>query len=419
MKRIVIRGGRRLEGSINISGAKNAALPIIAASLLTREKVVLDNIPKLGDVQTMIELVRSINAKIGFIDSNTIEIKADKLSVNALSDNILVSKVRYSLHLIGALLSRFPLVRIPLPGGCKIGTRRIDSFMLGLTKLGAKIDVKSGHIQAKVDELQGCRIKLMYPSVCATENILMAGCLARGNTIVENVAREPEIVDLANFLNSMGANISGAGSNIITIKGVEKLEGTEYSVIPDRVETGTYMVAVAITNGDVLLRNTDVGLLKSVVLKLREVGVKIEEVDSGVRVTSSGNPLPVDIVTEVYPGFPTDMQPIITPLLSLANGKSTIKETIFLSRFNHVPELRKMGALIRLGKGMMFIKGVNELKGANVNALDIRSGGSLVISGLNAKKETVIDNAYEIFRGYENLVEKLNSVGAKLYTTDY
>lgn len=418
MERIVIKGGRKLEGTIHISGAKNAALPIIAASLLTKEEVILHNIPRLGDISLMIELIRSVGAKVD-LKNNTIRIKVEKLRAKTLSDNVLVSKIRYSTHLIGALLPQLGEINIPFPGGCKIGTRKLDSHIKGLTGLGAKVIVKDGHIKAKSDGLEGSHIVLEYPSVGGTENIMIAACLAKGTSIIENTAKEPEIIDLANFLNSMGADISGAGTGVIRINGNNELSGTEYTIIPDRMETGTYMVAATITNGDVLIKDTDLSLLESVVSKLREIGVEIEEVDGGVRVISSDKFHPVDIVTEVYPGFPTDMQPIITPLLSIVDGESTIKETIFDDRFNHVPELRKMGADIKVSGDTLFITGISKLEGAEVEALDLRSGGSLVLAGLIAEGETTIYRAYQVFRGYEKPLEKLKNVGAELYYINF
>ena len=418
MEKVVVYGGRRLRGSIEISGAKNAALPIMAASLLTKGEVVLHNPPRLGDVQVMAGLIRSIGGKIEF-KNNTMRLKADKLRVQTLSDNSLVSQIRYSTHLLGALLPQFKEVKIPLPGGCKIGTRKLTSHILGLTKLGAKVKVENGYIKASASELQGCHITLEYPSVGATENIMIAACLAIGNTTIENVAKEPETTDLANFLNSIGGEISGAGTDVIKIKGVNELCGTEYRIIPDRIETGTYMVAAAITQGDFLIKNANIGLLDSVVSKLREVGVKIEEVNKGLHVTSSDKFYPTDIVTEVYPGFPTDMQPIVTPLLSITGGESTVKETIFDNRFNHVPELIKMGADIKVNGNTLLISGVDHLEGAEVEALDIRSGGSLIVAGLIAKGKTTIHGADQILRGYEKPLEKLRNVSAELYSIDY
>ena len=407
----MIKGEKKLKGNISISGAKNAALPILAASLLTRKEVILHNIPRLGDVHVMIELMRNAGSKVEF-KNNTVSVKATNLTGKSLSDNALAKEIRYSTHLIGSLLPRVKKIRIPFPGGCAIGTRRLDSFILGLTNVGAKIEIKNEYISAELNELHGSDIVLEYPSVSATENTMIAACLAEGASTIENVAKEPEIVDLANFLNSMGAKISGAGTDVIKIDGVDELGNTEYTIIPDRAETGTYMVAAAITNGDILLKNTRLSLLESVALTLRKMGVEIKEVNEGVHIISSGVFHPADIITEVYPGFPTDMQPIITPLLSIADGESTIKETIFDRRFNHVPELIKMGANIKIDSDTLFIKGPSKLKAAKVEAQDIRAGGSLMLAGLSAQGQTTIEGAHQIFRGYENPLVKLKNVGA-------
>lgn len=411
MERIVIEGGKKLKGNINISGAKNAALPIIAASLLTKKEVILHNVPMLRDVQMMAELVRSTGATVGF-EKNVMRIQVAKVRGESLSDNVLASEIRSVNGLLGALLHRLKRIKVPLPGGCEIGTRKLDLHISALSKLGAEVDIKKTHIIAKSNELYGCRIVLPYPSVGVTENIIIAASLAKGFSAIENAAKEPEIVDLANFLNSMGAEIKGTGTNVIKINGVEALSGTEYTIIPDRIETGTYMVAAAITNGDILLKNADISLLERVVSIFNETGVEIEEVNEGVHITSSGRFHPVDIMTEQYPGFPTDMQPTITPLLLIADGESSIKETIFDRRFNHVPELIKMGANIKVNGDTVVIKGPSQLKGAKVKALNIRAGGSLMLAGLIAKGETAIDGAYQIFRGYEDPLVKLKSVGA-------
>lgn len=409
----MVKGRRRLEGSIKISGAKNAALPIIVASLLTKEKVIIHNVPRLGDVYVVTELARSVGTNIKFKE-NTICIRANKLNPNALSNSVLARKIRYSTLFVGALLAQFKKIQIPLPGGCVIGTRRLDSHVLGLTKLGAKINIKRDYLEAVANELSGCHIVLEYPSVSATENIVISACLAKGISTIENAAKEPEIVDLTDFLNSMGSEIEGAGTSRITIKGVEELSGTEYSIIPDRIETGTYMVVAALTEGKIILQNTDLSLVENVVAKLRESGMNIEKKDGGLEITSNGVFHPLDIVTEVYPGFPTDMQPIITPLLSVADGESTIKETIFDQRFTHVPELRKMGAKIDVTGNTISIEGTKTLRGSEVHALDIRAGGSLIAAGLFAKGVTTINGACQISRGYEKLVEKLKNVGAQL-----
>ena len=411
MERIVIKGGRKLKGNINISGAKNAALPIIAASLLTKKEVILHNVPLSMDVHMMTDLVRSTGAKVGF-ENDVMRIQAVKVRGGPLSDNVLASEIRSVNGLLGALLHRLKRIKVPLPGGCEIGTRKIDLHISALTKLGAEVDITKTHIIAKSNELYGCRVVLPYPSVGVTENTVIAASLAKGASTIENAANEPEIVDLANFLNSMGAEIKGAGTSVIKINGVEELGGTDYTIISDRIETGTYMVAAAITNGDILLKNADLSLLERVALILNEIGVEIEEVNEGVHITSSGRFHPVDIITEPYPGFPTDMQPIITPLLSIADGESTIKESIFDRRFNHVPELIKMGADMKINGDTLFIKGPSKLKGAKVKALDLRSGGSLVLAGLIAEGETTIDGVHQFFRGYEKPLSKLKSVGA-------
>jgi len=414
LETVVVRGGRGLHGSITISGAKNAALPIIAASLLTSEEVILHNIPRTRDVETMAELVRSLDLDVQS-RNDTLSIKPTCIDRRLAVDHILASEIRTSLHLVGGLLPRLKKVAVPLPGGCRIGPRPLDAYILGLRGLGAEIEIKDGHIIAASDELHGSHITLGFPSVSATENTMMLASLAKGTTIIENSAREPEIVDLAAFLNSMGAHVRGAGTNILEIKGVKELAGTEYAIIPDRIETGTYMVAAAITRGDVLLKKTDLKLLENVVSKLRHAGVQIEEVDEGVRITSSGRFSPAEIVTEVYPGFPTDMQPIITPLLSIAPGRSIIKEALFPSRFSHVSGLKKMGAEIQIKGDTLLITGADRLKGAQVDALDIRSGCALVLAGLVAEGHTIVRGAHQFFRGYDRPLEKLKNLGAEAY----
>jgi len=411
VEKIVVRGRRKLKGTINISGAKNAALPIIAASLLTKKEVILHNIPRVTDVQTITKLLHSANVNIDF-KNNSMRIKAVKLKGETFSENLSPNKTRMANGLLGSLLSRLKRVSIPLSGGCKIGTRKTDIHVSALGKLGATINIRNGQIVAKSNELHGCHVALRYPSVGATENIIIVACLTEGTTTIENAAREPEIMDLANFLNSMGAEIRGAGTSIIKINGVDELSGTEYMIIPDRIETGTYAVAAAITDGDILLKNTNLSLLDSVLLKFREIGMEIEEANEGVRVTSSGVFYPVDIETGPYPGFPTDMQPIVTPLLLMADGESTIKETIFDNRFNHGPELRRMGANLKINGDTINIKGISKLKGAEVKALNIRAGASLIIAGLAAEGKTTISGVHHIFRGYENPLSKLKNVGA-------
>ena len=412
MDKLMINGGKPLEGTVKIGGAKNVALPIIAGSLLTKEEVTLNNVPSLQDVRMMAELARSIGAKIRF-ENNTMCIRSHKLVEKEMPES-LAGEIRTSILMTGALLHRLGKVRVPLPGGCAIGTRKIDLHIIGLRALGAEIDIRNCYIEAKTKGLSGADITLKFPSVGATENTMIATCLADGASTIRNSAKEPEIVDLANFLNSMGAEIKGAGTNTIKINGVENLGGTNYSIIPDRINTGTYMVAAAITHGDILIKNANLNLLESVVVKLHEAGVEIGKTGDGVRVTTPNKIKPIDIITEVYPGFPTDLQPIITPLLALVDGESTLKETIYDNRFTHVPGLRKMGANIEVNGDTAIVTGVKELKGARVTAPDIRAGAALVLAGLVARGKTEINNVYQIDRGYAIIEGKLRGVGAEI-----
>jgi UDP-N-acetylglucosamine 1-carboxyvinyltransferase len=413
VERILIKGKKRIKGRIPISGSKNAALPIIAAALLTDKKVFIRNIPNIADVHVMIELVNCMGAKVRF-QQNTLSVEAAEIAAGALAHNPLANKVRYSIHLIGALLSRFNKIQMPLPGGCKIGTRKLDSYISTLTSLGANVRIKDNNIEVQSGELHGSHIVLEYPSVSATENAIIAASLATGTSIIENSAKEPEIVDLANFLNSMGAKIRGAGAERIEVVGVDMLSGADYTIIPDRIETGTFMVAAAITKGEVSLENTTTRLMESVVSKLSETGMEIYESNGTVHAVSQDPVYPVDIVTSVYPGFSTDMQPIVTPLLAVAKGQSTIKETIYENRFNHVMELRKMGADITIKGDTLIVSGPTRLVGAEVEARDIRSGASVLLAGLAAEGKTLVRNASQIFRGYEDPITKLKSVGACL-----
>jgi len=414
MEQILIKGGIKLKGTVNISGAKNAALPIMAASLLSCQgKTKLLNMPIVNDTLILSRALNKIGAHVNLSEHCAL------INANDVNNHVMPLKeskeMRASILIAGPLLARFGKVMVTIPGGCAIGNRPIDIHIRGFKALGAKVrKVNKHYLKIQADFLRGNKINLRYPSVGATENLIMASCLARGETIIGNAAREPEIVDLANFLICMGAKIKGAGTSTIRIEGVKELMPTEYTIIPDRIETGTYIVAAAITHGNLLLKNSDLTILGNIVSKLRKVGVEIEEVDEGIRVTSNDTFHPIDIITEVYPGFSTDMQPIITSLLSLADGKSTIKETVFSQRFNHVPELRKMGAKINLCGNIISIMGISKLKGAEVKAVDIRSGGALILAGLAAEGETAISGVNQILRGYEKPVEKLKNVGAEL-----
>jgi UDP-N-acetylglucosamine 1-carboxyvinyltransferase len=415
MEKIIVKGGCRLQGAIRISGAKNAALPIMAASLLAQDgRTRLLNVPMVSDVLTLKEILEKLDVSILLSETCAL------IDVSSLGDHVVPlaesKRMRASVFLAGPLLARFGQVMITEPGGCVIGNRPIDMHLEGFKALGARVHrVDSEYIKIEAPVLRGSRIQLRFPSVGVTENLIMASCLAKGNTVIENAAREPEVVDLANFLTNMGAKIDGCGSSVVRIEGVDELVSTEYSIIPDRIETGTYAVAAALTHGDVLLKNTYLSFLGNVVSKLQEVGVEIQQSDEGIQVTSRDRFQPTKVVTSVYPGFPTDMQSIITPLLSLADGKSSIRETIFERRFNHVPELRKMGADLEVSGDTLFVRGVKEMRGTKVEAFDLRSGASLLLAGLAAKGETEITGVDKIYRGYEDPLMKLKKLGAEVY----
>ena len=413
MEKLFIQGGRRLSGTVKISGAKNAVLPVIAASLLASTPSVIEEIPDLDDVKTITEVLQYLGLNTRrepgrlFIDSTGIK------SCEASYE--LVRKMRASFLVMGPLLSRFQEARISQPGGCAIGTRPIDLHLKGFEALGAEIIQGHGFIEARAPKgLQGAKVYLDFPSVGATENIMMAASLAHGRTIIENAAQEPEIVDLANYLNAMGANVRGAGTNAIRIEGVEKLVGTTYAVIPDRVEAGTYMVAAAITGGDVLLKNVLYEHLKPLVAKLKEAGVAIEQDVDQMRVTAGGGLRAVDIKTLPYPGFPTDMQAQFMALMSVAEGNCTVSETVFENRFMHVDELKRMGANIRVDGRVAMLDGVKKLTGCPVTATDLRAGAALVLAGLAAEGRTEIGAVYHIDRGYDRLVDKLQGLGADI-----
>ena len=413
MEKLFIQGGRRLSGTVKISGAKNAVLPVIAASLLASTPSVIEEIPDLDDVTTITEVLQYLGLNTRrepgrlFIDSTGIK------SCEASYE--LVRKMRASFLVMGPLLSRFQEARISQPGGCAIGTRPIDLHLKGFEALGAEIIQGHGFIEARAPKgLQGAKVYLDFPSVGATENIMMAASLANGRTIIENAAQEPEIVDLANYLNAMGANVRGAGTNAIRIEGVKNLTGTTYAVIPDRIEAGTYMVAAAITGGDVLLKTVLYEHLKPLVAKLKEAGVAIEQDVDQMRVTASGGLRAVDIKTLPYPGFPTDMQAQFMALMSVADGSSVVSETVFENRFMHVDELKRMGANIRVDGRIAMLDGVKKLTGCPVTATDLRAGAALVLAGLAAEGQTEIGSVYHIDRGYDRIVDKLQGLGADI-----
>ncbi|MGP1366181.1 MAG: UDP-N-acetylglucosamine 1-carboxyvinyltransferase [Schwartzia sp. (in: firmicutes)] len=416
MEKLVIRGGHPLRGRVKISGAKNAVLPIIAATLLGKEQPSrLDEVPALDDVHTIAEVIQALGVKAQFdaaanqffVDS------ADIAEYEAPYD--LVRKMRASFLIMGPLLARCGRAKISLPGGCAIGTRPIDLHLKGFEALGAEIEIGHGYIDAKAPQgLQGARIYLDFPSVGATENIIMAASMAAGQTVLENPAQEPEIIDLANFLNAMGAKIRGAGTNVIKIEGVEKLTGAAYTVIPDRIEAGTYMVAAAMTRGDVYIENAISEHLKPVIAKLKEAGVTIEEHVDGIRVACEGLTKAVDIKTMPYPGFPTDMQAQFMAMLAVSEGTGMVTETVFENRFMHVDELKRMGANIKIDGRTSVVEGVHALTGCQVKATDLRAGAAMVLAGLIAEGETHVVYIHHIDRGYDHLVPKLVALGADI-----
>ena len=420
MEKLIINGGRRLSGTVKISGAKNAVLPVIAATLLGQEReTCLDEVPDLDDVKTISEVLRNLGVKVRHDKTE------GKLYVNASTiDNItapydLVRKMRASFLIMGPLLARLGEAKISLPGGCAIGTRPIDLHLKGFEALGAEISIGHGYIEAKAPNgLKGARIYLDFPSVGATENILMAAAMAEGQSIIENPAQEPEIVDLANYLNIMGAKIRGAGTNVIKVEGAGKLIAHDYTIIPDRIEAGTYMIAAAMTRGDVYIENAISEHIKPVIAKLKEAGVTVIEDVEGIRVTCDRKPKAVDIKTLPYPGFPTDMQAQFMAMLTISEGTSVVTETVFENRFMHVDELRRMGAKIKIDGRTSVVHGTDVLTGCQVKATDLRAGAAIVLAGLVAEGETQIGYIHHIDRGYDNLVGKLISLGADIKRVD-
>lgn len=398
-----------------MSGAKNSVLPILAASLLSTEKCVLEDVPNLKDVEVLTELLVTLGADVKRVRRNEVEVNSRHIDNDEVPYR-LTGRMRASFLVMGPLLARLGSTRMSLPGGCAIGSRPIDLHLKGFQALGAKIEQGSGYVEAKAERLKGTTIYLDFPSVGATENIMMAATLAEGQTIIENAAEEPEIVDLANFLNKMGADIMGAGTDTIRINGVESMKGARHRVIPDRIEAGTYMVGAAMTGGDILIENVVGFHLHPLIAKLREAGVTIQEVkDETLRVIGPKEIQRIDIKTMPYPGFPTDMQAQMMAMLSIANGTSVVIETVFENRFMHVDELRKMGANIRIDRRTAIIEGREFLTGAQVNATDLRAGAALIIAGLVAKGKTTIHNVYHIDRGYDQVENKLKNLGAIIY----
>lgn len=414
MDKLVLTGGSPLSGTIRASAAKNAALPIMAAALLADTPVVLKGIPHLRDITTTMELVGQMG--VGLTVHENMDVEIDASSVHTFhAPYELVKTMRASILVLGPLLARFGRAEVSLPGGCAIGARPVDLHIHALEAMGASIEVAEGYIRAHAGSLHGARLFMDMVTVTGTENIMMAACLAQGTTVIENAAREPEVVDLANFLISMGAHIEGAGSDTITIEGVDHLEGSTYNIMPDRIETGTFLVAAAITGGDIRINNARPETLDAVLAKLREAGAVVRTGDDWISLDMEGRrPRAVDIYTAPYPAFPTDMQAQFTALNVIAAGPSTITETIFENRFMHVPELQRMGADLKLEGNTVICTGVERLFGAPVMATDLRASASLVLAGLVGEGETVIDRIYHLDRGYDCIEEKLSQLGAAI-----
>lgn len=414
MDKLLIRGGTRLEGEISISGAKNASLPILAGTLLTSDTVTVCNVPHLNDVTTIIALLQSMGAMVTVDDKLNIAVDNSDISERCAPYE-LVKTMRASILVLGPLVSRFGEADVSLPGGCAIGARPVNLHVQGLQSMGANIKVENGYIRARAGRLRGAHIVFDMVTVTGTENLMMAAVLAEGETVLENAAREPEVSDLANFLNKMGAKITGAGSRTIRIEGVDGVGGTSYEVLPDRIETGTYLVAAAMTGGRVRLKRTSPDCLEAVLVKLQEAGASIAVGDDWIELDMTGKrPRAVDIRTLPYPAFPTDMQAQFCAMNATAEGVGTVTETVFENRFQHVLELQRMGADIRIEGNMAISTGVERLTAAPVMATDLRASAGLVLAGLAAEGETVVDRIYHVDRGYERIEEKLNQLGASI-----
>ena len=420
MDQYIIKGGNPLVGEVVIGGAKNAALGILAAAIMTDGECHIDNMPDVRDTNVLLQAMEQIGARIVRKGPNEVVISGQSIdgSGDLIVDNEYIRKIRASYYLIGALLGKYKKAQVVLPGGCDIGSRPIDQHIKGFEALGAKVEISRGMIIAEAEELRGTHIYLDVVSVGATINIMMAASLARGNTIIENAAKEPHIVDVANFLNSMGANIKGAGTDVIRIKGVEKFHNTSYSIIPDQIEAGTFMTAVVATKGDIMIRNVIPKHLEAISAKLIEIGAEVDEFDDAVRVVASKRLKSTQIKTLPYPGFPTDMQPQMAVALALSKGTSVITESIFENRFRYVDELTKMGANIKTEGNTAIIMGVERYTGARMSAPDLRAGAALVIAALAADGYSTIDQIGYILRGYEKFDEKLRSLGGLIEIAD-
>lgn len=414
MNRLIINGGKALKGSIEINGAKNAAVAILPAAILaSKGECIIDNVPDIADVHCLERIIRSLGCNVEKLDNNTLKINAEEIkTVEACGND--VRKMRASYYFIGALLARFKEAKVELPGGCPIGVRPIDQHIKGFEALGAKVSIEHGAVNIMAEKLIGTNIFFDVVSVGATINLMIAATLAEGTTVLENAAREPHVVDVANFLNAMGANVKGAGTDVIRIKGVKELKGCNYSVVPDQIEAGTFMIAAAATRGDVTIQNVIPKHLESISAKLLEMGAKVEEGDDSVRVYVDGDLKGVNLKTATYPGFPTDVQQPMCTLLSTAKGRSIIVETIWENRHKHVDELKKMGATIKVEGRSAIIDGVDRLTGAVVKATDLRAGAAMVIAGLISDGVTEITSIEHIDRGYPHIEEKFRMLGADI-----
>jgi UDP-N-acetylglucosamine 1-carboxyvinyltransferase len=411
--KLVIQGGVPLTGEVRISGAKNAALPILCASLLTPGMLRLQNVPHLRDVTTILNLLAQMGVEVSLDEKLGVGLTAAKLH-NLSAPYELVKTMRASILVLGPMIARFGEARVSLPGGCAIGQRPVDLHIKGLQAMGAQIDIEQGYILARAGRLKGTHIVLDLVTVTGTENLMMAAVLADGVTVLENAAREPEVIDLAECLNAMGARVRGAGSDVITIEGVRELRGATHRIMPDRIETGTFLCAAAATGGEIKLKGTRANILDAVIGKLQEAGAQIEHGDDWIRLSTNGSLKAVSLRTAPYPAFPTDMQAQFMALNSVAQGTAVVTETIFENRFMHVQELRRLGASIEVEGNTAIVHGVNALQGANVMATDLRASASLVLAGLVAKGETLVDRVYHLDRGYECIEEKLNQLGARI-----
>ena len=417
MEQYAIKGGNPLVGEVEIGGAKNAALPIIAAALMSEETVHIDNLPDVRDTNVLLEAMQSIGIMIKREDRHRVTIYPSRIN-NLVVDGEGVRRIRASYYFIGALLARYKKAEVALPGGCDIGCRAIDQHIKGFRALGADVNIEYGLIKAEAERLKGSHIYMDVVSVGATINIMMVAALAEGQTIIENAAKEPHVVDLANFLNSMGANIKGAGTDVIRIKGVSHLHGTDYAIIPDQIEAGTFMFAAAVTKGDVTVKNVIPKHLESITAKLLEIGCEIEESDDAVRVVAAKPLRHTQVKTLPYPGFPTDMQPQITVALALSRGTSIVTESIFENRFKYVDELTRMGANIKVEGNTAIVDGVSKYTGAKISAPDLRAGAALVLAALAADGYSVVEDIHYIQRGYEDFHLKLQSLGAQIDKVD-